>query len=120
MRVLLGSLMALLLAGCGSAEPVPYESIAWTNAYYIQNPISMLSPTAGGWLFRGARDYRGELRVGFLVPGPMPGDAAQRRAVLSLACPAKSERIWEILPSENDLVIIVWTRDNKFKDSVTC
>ena len=120
MKALIYSLVALLLAGCGSAEPVPYESIAWTNAYYIQNPISMLSPTAGGWLFRGARDYRGELRVGFLAPEPMPGNADQRQAILNLACPAKSERIWQILPPENDLVITVWTRDNKFKDSVTC
>jgi len=120
MRVLHSLFLALLLTGCGNAEPVPYESIAWTNAYYIQNPISRLSSTAGGWLFRGARDYRGQLRVGFLVPDPMKGNAEQRRAILSLACPAKSEKIWQILPPENKLVITVWTRDNKFKDSLTC
>jgi len=80
----------------------------------------MLSPTAGGWLFRGARDYRGEFRVGFLIPKPMSGNEDQRRAILNLACPAKTEKIWRMLPPENNLVIIVWTRDNKFKYSVTC
>lgn len=112
--------IVMLLTGCGRGEPVPYESIAWVNSYYVENPISKLSATAGGWLFRGARDYRGELRVGFLIPEPMPGNAAQRRAILNLACPSKAAMIWQILPSENRLVISVWTRDNKFRDSLTC
>lgn len=120
MRVIFSLLLVLLLTACGRGEPVPYESVAWANAYYIKNPIASLSSTAGGWLFRGARDYRGELRVGFLIPEPMPGNANQRRAILNLACPAKSAKIWQILPADNDLVIIVWTRDNKFKDSVSC
>jgi len=110
----------LFLAGCWNAEPVPYESLAWVNTYYIENPVASMSATAGGWLFRGARDYRGELRVGYLIPGPIKGGTRKRQAILSMICPSKSERIWKILPSENKLVIVVWTRDNKFKDSVTC
>ena len=120
MRILYSLLSVLLLAACGRADPVPQDSLAWANAYYIQNPIASQSSTAGGWLFRGARDYRGELRVGFLISDPMPGGKRQRRAILRLACPSRSEMIWQILPSENKFVITVWTQDNKFKDSVSC
>ena len=120
MKVLYGLTFALSLVACGQAEPVPYESLAWTNSYYIQNPAGALGATAGGWLFRGARDYRGELRVGYLIPNAIKGDRYKRQAILSMVCPPKSEKIWQILPSENKLVVIVWTRDNKFKDSVDC
>lgn len=120
MRVIFRLFPLLLLAACDRAEPIPYESIAWANAYYIQNPTSNLNATAGGWLFRGANDHFGELRVGFLIPEPMRGSSSQRHAILKLACPPKSAGIWQLLPPENDLVISVWTGDNKFKDSVTC
>ena len=71
-------------------------------------------------MFRGARDFHGELRVGYLIPEPMSGDANRRRAVLSLACPPGNADIWRILPNDNKLIIIVWTRDNKFTDDITC
>ena len=110
----------LFLAACGPPDPIPYESLAWVNNYYIENPASSLGATAGGWLFRGARDFRGELRVGYLIPKAISGSRQKRRGILSMMCPPKYEKIWEILPPENKLVIIVWTRDNKFKDSLDC
>lgn len=113
-------LASLLLAACGHSGPIPAESIAWINNFYITHPVASLSPTAGGWLFRGAQESRGELSVGFLIPEPMHGAANQRRAILSLVCPAKSEKIWQLLPSGTDLVISVWSSDKQFKDSVTC
>jgi hypothetical protein len=94
--------------------------VAWANAYYAANPVASVNSTAGGWLFRGARDFQGELRVGYLIPEPMSGDADKRRAVLNLACPPYSADIWRFLPHDNKLVISVWTRDNKFRDNVVC
>ena len=120
MKILYGLTTLLSLVACGQAEPVPYESLAWANSYYIQHPAGSLGASAGGWLFRGAKDYHGELRVGYLIPGPITGNAKKRQAILSMVCPPKSERIWQILPSENKLVVIVWTKDNKFEDSVDC
>lgn len=120
MRTLLRFLPILLLVACGRGEPIPAESITWINNFYITHPVASLSPTAGGWLFRGAQDNRGELSVGFMIPEPMHGSANQRRAILRLVCPAKSEKIWQMLPSGTDLVISVWSSDNQFKDSVTC
>ena len=111
---------ALLLSACGQPEPVSYESLVWVNNYYVNNPVSCMSASAGGWLFRGAREFGTEIRVGFLVPRSMNPDPAKRQAVLNTLCPAKSETIWQALPSSNKLVINVWTADNKFKDSVTC
>lgn len=119
-KFLIGFLPALVLAGCWSSEPIPQDALAWANTYYAANPVAKTNATAGGWLFRGAREYRGELRVGYLIPEPMSGNASQRRAVLRLACPPRHSDIWRILPTENKLVIVVWTSDNKFKDDVTC
>ena len=121
MKLFYSFLVTSLLAGCWwGTEPVPPEALSWANAYYATNPAASVNSTAGGWLFRGARDFQGELRVGYLIPEPMSGDADKRRAVLSLACPPHSADIWRILPKENKLVIIVWTSDNKFKDDVVC
>ena len=111
---------ALLLCACSQPEPVSYESLVWVNNYYVQNPVSSMSASAGGWLFRGAREFGTEIRVGFLVPRSINPDPATRQAVLTSLCPAKSETIWQALPSRNKVVINVWTADNKFKDSVTC
>jgi len=110
----------LILSACGQPEPITYESLVWVNNYYVEHPVASLSATAGGWLFRGAREFGTEIRVGFLLPTPMNPDPAKRQAVLNTICPAKSETIWKALPEDNKLVIIVWTEDNKFKDSVTC
>jgi len=110
----------LFLSACGQPKPITYESLVWVNTYYVEHPVASLSATAGGWLFRGAREYGGEIRVGFLVPGPLNPDPAKRQAVLNSLCPAKSEAIWAALPSDNKLVINVWTEDEKFKDSITC
>ena len=110
----------LLLAACGQSEPIPHESLAWVNNYYIEHPLSSMGSTMGGWLFRGAKDFQGELRVGFLVPGSFNIDPDKRKAILNRICPLKFEKIWQILPSENKLVIHVWSKDNKFKDSVVC
>jgi len=111
---------ALLLSACSQPEPVSYESLVWVNNYYVNNPVSSMSASAGGWLFRGAREFGTEIRVGFLVPRSINPDPAKRQAVLTSLCPAKSETIWQALPSSNKVVINVWTADNKFKDSVTC
>jgi hypothetical protein len=110
----------LALSGCGQPEPITYESLVWVNHYYIEHPVQSLSATAGGWLFRGAREYGKEIRVGFLVPGPMNKDPAKRQTVLESICPARSEVIWKTLPSNNKIVINVWTEDNKFKDTKIC
>lgn len=110
----------LFLAACGQPEPITYESLTWVNQYYIEHPVASLSGTAGGWLFRGARDYGGELRVGFLVPEPMNADRNKRQAILDRICPGKFEPIWQVLPTDNKLIINVWTDDKKFKDSITC
>lgn len=120
MRSIFRFLPLLLLTTCGRGEPLSYESIAWINNFYIEHPVASLSPTAGGWLFRGAQEKGGELSVGFLIPEPMNGSANQRRAIIRLVCPTKSERIWQLLPSGTDLVISVWSPNNKFKDAVTC
>lgn len=117
---LLAAATLLSLSACGQPEPITYESLVWVNAYYVDHPVASLSATAGGWLFRGARESGNEIRVGFLVPGPMNSDPAKRQAVLTSICPARSESIWQALPSSNKLVINVWTEDNKFKDSVIC
>ena len=120
MKLLCRLVPLLLVAACGKTGPIPYESIAWVNNYYIEHPVASLSATAGGWLFRGAKDFQGELRVGYLVPGPIPGDEEKREAILSMICPPKFEKIWEILPSKHKLMILVWTEDNSFKDSIDC
>jgi len=117
----LGSLVCLLLlAGCGKTEPVPYDSITWTNRYYITHPVETLNHTAGGWMFRGAKDIDGTLRVGFMVPAPLHPDKDRRQANLQLICPRKSEGIWRILPEDNHFYIDVWTQNLKFRDSFKC
>ena len=110
----------LALSACGQPEPITYESLAWVNNYYVEHPVASLSATAGGWLFRGAREFETEIRVGFLIPGPMNPDPAKRQAVLKSICPAPSEPIWQTLPSNNKIMITVWTQDKKFKDSKSC
>jgi len=111
---------ALLLSACGQPEPISYESLVWVNNYYVEHPVSSMNASAGGWLFRGAREFGSEIRVGFLVQRSMNPDPAKRQAVLNSLCPAKSEAIWQALPRSNKLVINVWTADNKFKDSTIC
>lgn len=111
---------SLILSACGQPEPITYESLVWVNNYYVQHPVQSMTAAAGGWLFRGARESGSEIRVGFLVPRSMNPDPAKRQAVLTSLCPAKSEAIWQALPSRNKLVINVWTEDNKFKDSTVC
>ncbi|MGB5292934.1 MAG: hypothetical protein WBN41_15950 [Lysobacterales bacterium] len=110
----------LILSACGQPEPISYESLVWVNNYYVEHPVQSMTAAAGGWLFRGAREFGSEIRVGFLVPRSMNPDPAKRQAVLSTLCPAKSEAIWQALPRSNKLVINVWTADNKFKDSKIC
>jgi hypothetical protein len=110
----------LVLSACGQPEPVTYESLVWVNNYYIEHPVQSLSATAGGWLFRGAREFETEIRVGFLIPGSMNPDPAKRQAVLKSICPPPSAVIWQTLPSGNRIVIKVWTEDNKYKDSKVC
>lgn len=119
-EILSGIAAVALLSGCGQPEPISYESLVWVNNYYVEHPVASLSASAGGWLFRGAREIGPDIKVGFLVPGPMNRDPAKRQAVLNSICPAKSETIWQVLSSNNKLVINVWTKDNKFKDSVVC
>jgi len=119
-KLLCGIAPTLFLAACGPPDPIPYECVAWVNNFYIEHPVSSLSSTAGDWLFRGAKDQRGQLSVGFLLPKPMKANRAKRHAVLNSICPGKHEKIWEVLPSEYDIVIAVWTKDNKFKDSIKC
>ena len=109
-----------LLSGCGQPEPISYESLVWVNNYYIEHPVGSINATAGGWLFRGAREVGNDIKVNFVVPGSINQNPAIRRAVLNSICPAKSETIWHVLPSDNKIVISVWTKDNKFKDSVVC
>ena len=120
MKILYKLAPVLMLAACGQPEPIPYESLAWVNNYYIKHPASSLAPTTGGWIFRGAKEYSGELRVGFLVPGPVNKNPKTGRAILSRVCPGPSEKIWDLLPSNNRIAIFVWTEDNEYKDSVTC
>ena len=110
----------LFLSACGQPEPISYESLVWVNKYYVEHPVQSMTAAAGGWLFRGAREFGTEIRVGFLVPRSMNPDPAKRQAVLSTLCPARSEAIWQALPRKNKLVINVWTADNKFKDSTVC
>lgn len=120
-RYILGSLVPLvLLAGCGKTNPVPYECVKWANRYYITHPVETLNHTAGGWLFRGAKDIQGDLRAGFTIPAPLNSDEARRRANLQLVCPEKSAEIWRILPMENHFFIDVWTHNMKFQDSIKC
>lgn len=116
MKLLCGIVPTLFLTACGQPDPISYESLAWANNFYMAHSIASRS----GWLFRGAKDYGGELRVGFLVPEPMNADPDNRRVILDRICPGKFEKIWQILPSRNKLVISVWTNDNKFKDSKKC
>ena len=111
---------SLILSACGQPKPISYESLVWVNNYYVEHPVQSMTAAAGGWLFRGAREYGSEIRVGFLVPRSLNPDPAKRQAVLTSLCPAKSEAIWQALPSRNKLVIKVWTEDNKFKDSTVC
>ena len=111
---------ALVLSACGQPEPISYETLVWVNNYYIEHPVGSLSATAGGWLFRGAREVGNDINVNFLVPGSINLNPAIRQAVLNSICPAKSEVIWQALRSNTNLVINVWTKDNKVKDSVVC
>ena len=110
----------LFLSACGQPEPITYESLAWVNSYYIEHPVSSTSAIAGGWLFRGARENGHEIRIGFLIPGPMNPDPAKRQATLKKFCPSKSEPIWQVLPKNNKLVINVWTEDREFKETRIC
>ncbi len=110
----------LFLSACGQPEPITFESLVWVNNYYIENPVASMSASAGGWLFRGAREFGSEIRVGFLVPGSLNPDPDKRQAVLSSLCPAPSEAIWQALRRNNKLVINIWSEDNKFKDSTVC
>jgi len=119
-KVVCATASVLVLGACGQPEPVSSESLAWVNHYYIQNPVSTLNASAGGWLFRGARDQNGELTIGFVVPGPLNADPEKRNAVMETICPAKTESIWQVLPSRNKMVIKVWTQDRKFKDIMVC
>ena len=119
-EILSGIATVALLSGCGQPEPVSYESLVWVNNYYIEHPVGSLNAIAGGWLFRGAREVGNDINVNFLVPGSINQNPAIRRAVLNSICPAKSEVIWQVLRSSNDLVIKVRTKDNKFKESVVC
>jgi hypothetical protein len=111
---------ALSLTACGQPEPIPYESLVWVNRYYIEHPVATLNATAGGWLFRGAKEVGMEIRIGFLIPGPMMSDLEKRKAVLNSICPAKNEPVWQVLNPDNYIVIDVWTDDEKFKDSTIC
>jgi len=117
---LIATATLLSLSACGQPEPITYETLVWVNNYYVEHPVASQSAMAGGWLFRGAREFGTEIRVGFLVPGPMNPDPEKRQAVLEILCPAKSEAIWQTLPRDNKLVINVWTEDRKFKDSRIC
>ena len=117
---LIAAATLLSLSACGQPEPVTYESLVWVNNYYVDHPVASLSATAGGWLFRGARESGTEISIGFLLPGPMNSNPATLRAVMATICPAKSEPIWQTLSSNNKLVINVWTKDRKFTDSKTC
>lgn len=117
---LCASIAALSLTACGQPKPVSYESLVWVNKFYIEHPVATLNATAGGWLFRGAKDRGTEIRIGFLIPGPMMSDLDRRKAVLNTICPARTEAIWQVLEEEHYLVIDVWTEDNKFKDSFIC
>ncbi|MGA9573716.1 MAG: hypothetical protein WBS20_07205 [Lysobacterales bacterium] len=117
---LFAAVAALSLASCGQPEPITYESLVWVNNYYVQHPVARINAVAGGWLFRGAKEVGNEIRVGFLIPEAMYTDLEKRKAVLNSFCPAKSEPIWQVLHSDNDLIIDVWTEDRKFEDSTTC
>lgn len=119
-EILSGIAAMALLSGCGQPEPISYESLVWVNNYYIEHPVGNMHATAGGWLFRGAREVGSDIKVNFLVPGSINKNPAIRKAVLTSICPAKSETIWHVLPSDNKLVIDIRTKDNKFKDSVVC
>lgn len=119
-KVLCIIMPALFLGACGQPEPISYEALSWVNNYYVQHPIQSLSPTAGGWLFRGARELDSEIRVGFLIPQSPKMDQDKRHAVMGRVCPAKSEPIWQVLPSRSKIVISVFTDDAKFKDQVVC
>jgi hypothetical protein len=50
----------------------------------------------------------------------MNKDPAKRQALLESICPARSEVIWKTLPSNNKIVINVWTEHKKFKDTKIC
>jgi hypothetical protein len=119
-KILYGLAPMLFLSACGQPEPITYESLSLVNSYYVEHPVQSLTPTAGGWLFRGARENGNEIRVGFLVPRSLNPDQAKRHAVLDKVCPARSELIWQVLPPGNKIVISVFTEDNKFKDHVVC
>ncbi len=110
----------LFLSACGQPKPITNESVSLVNSYYIEHPVHSLTPTAGGWLFRGARENGNEIRVRFLVPQSLNPDQAKRHAVLDRVCPAGSELIWQVLPSRSKIVISVFTDDNKFNDHVVC
>jgi len=117
---LYAAVCTLSLAACGQPQPITYESLVWVNHYYIEHPVATLNATAGGWLFRGAKEVGTEIRIGFLIPGPMMSDIEKRKAVLNTICPAKTEPIWQFLHGDNKLVIDVWTDDKEFKDFTVC
>ncbi len=119
-KFLLAAATLLTLSACGQPEPITYETLVWGNNYYVDHPVASQNAMAGGWLFRGAREFGSEIQIGFLVQGPMNPNPATRQAMLETIRPAKSEAIWLALPSRNKLVINVWSEDKKFKDSITC
>ena len=119
-KLLFSIASTLFLSACGQPEPITHESLSWVNNYYVENPVASKSAIAGGWLFRGARENGDEISVGFLITGPMNSDPAKRQATLKKICPRKSEPIWHVLPSNNKLVINVWSEDKKFKDKRMC
>lgn len=119
-ELLSAGIAALTMVACGQPEPISHESLVWVNNYYVQHPVASLNGTAGGWLFRGAKEAGEVIRVGFLVPAPMVGDSEKRKAILNSICPSRSESIWQALHSNHQLVIDVWTEDRKFKDSTIC
>ena len=119
-EILSGIAAMALLSGCGQPEPISYETLVWVNNYYLEHPVGSMNASAGGWLFRGAREVDNDIKVNFLVPGSINQNRNIRKAVLNSICPAKSETIWQVLPSKNNIVISVWAKDNKLTDSVVC
>jgi len=115
-KPLYGIAPALLLAACWQPDPLTYECLTQVNSYYSSHPLASRS----GWLFRGAKDHGGEVRVGFLVPKSLSVDPNRGRAILDRICPGKFEELWQSLPSGTRLVIDVWTKDSNFSDSIEC
>lgn len=109
-----------LMAACMKTQPVDYQSLAWINNFYMERPASNLSALARGWLFRGAKDVRGDVNVSFVVTEPFDVKRDKRRTVLKSLCPSRYEAIWKLLDSRHDIVISIRTQDSKLRDWVTC